>query len=148
MASLLGGGGLTAEQQKILDYTVKNAHGAQIVMAVEGGSKVSAGYIINSDATVIGMGGFTGIDNAPSVDLLAGWKASGKLAFVLGSEARGGGRGFPTGGAAGAPPGGFGGGFGQSGPAADRTKWVQQNCKTVPASAYGGTGTQTLYNCI
>jgi 4-amino-4-deoxy-L-arabinose transferase-like glycosyltransferase len=134
MSALRGNpdGGLTSAQQKILDYVVKNASGAQIVMAVEGGSKAASGYIINSDATVIGMGGFLGSDNAPSVDLLAGWKASGKLGFVLDS-------GMSR---------GFGGGSGQAGPSAQRTTWVKQNCKVVPASAYGGTSTQTLYNCV
>lgn len=153
-------GGLTADQQKVLDYAVKNADGAQIVLAVEGGAMASSGYIINSDATVIGMGGFMGSDNAPNVDQLTSWKASGKLGFVLGAAARGGfpggapggtaggpPGGFP-GGAAGGPPSGFGGGFGQSGASAVRTTWVQQNCKVVPASAYGGTGAQQLYDCL
>ncbi|SEP39532.1 ArnT family glycosyltransferase [Amycolatopsis saalfeldensis] len=126
-------GSLTAEQRKILDYAVKNAHGAQIVMAVEGGSMASSGYIINSDTTVIGMGGFSGTDNAPSVDLLNSWKAAGKLGFVLESE---GGRGMG------------GGGFGRGGASAERTTWVKQNCHAVPASAYGSTGTQTLYDCV
>jgi 4-amino-4-deoxy-L-arabinose transferase-like glycosyltransferase len=125
-------GSLTAEQQKILDYAVKNAHGAQIVMAVEGGSMASSGYIINSDATVIGMGGFSGTDNAPSVDLLKSWKAAGKLGFVLESESGRGG----------------GGGFGRGGESSARTTWVKQNCHAVPASAYGSTGTQTLYDCV
>jgi hypothetical protein len=53
------------------------------VLAVEGGAMLSSPYIINSDASVIGMGGFMGGDNAPSVDLLTSWKAQGKLGFVL-----------------------------------------------------------------
>jgi hypothetical protein len=85
------------------------------------------------------MGGFSGTDNAPSVDLLKSWKATGKLGFVLESdEGRGGG----------------GGGFGRGGESSARTTWVKQNCHVVPVSAYGGTetqsltGTQSLYDCV
>jgi hypothetical protein len=78
------------------------------------------------------MGGFSGTDNAPSVDLLKSWKAAGKLGFVLESESGRGG----------------GGGFGRGGESSARTTWVKQNCHAVPASAYGSTGTQTLYDCV
>ncbi|HEY0496724.1 MAG TPA: glycosyltransferase family 39 protein [Kutzneria sp.] len=126
-----GGSTLTAEDQKILDYVVKNAPDARIKLAVEGGAMASETFIVNSDVTVIGMGGFMGTDNAPSVDLLKQWQSEGSLGFVL------------TGGTDGA--GGFGGRGG--GIAQERTQWVQQNCKVVPAGAYGG-GTQTLYDCL
>ena len=140
--------GLTADDQKILDYVVKNAPNAKIKLAVEGGANASETYIVNSDATVIGMGGFMGSDNAPSVDLLKQWKSEGNLGFVLtsapnstGADARGG------------------------GVAQGRTQWVQQNCKVVPSSTYGVTasstsdqtggfgggrfgGAQTLYDCL
>lgn len=146
LTEIMGGmlGRLGAEQQKILDYAVKNAHGAEIVMAVEGGSMASSSYIIDSDATIIGMGGFSGVDNAPSVDLLTSWKAAGKLAFVLGSEPRSARR--PSAGT-GASPGGFSGGLAQLDASSARTTWVRSNCSAVPASAYGGTGTSTLYAC-
>ncbi|EWM12854.1 glycosyltransferase family 39 protein [Kutzneria sp. 744] len=121
-----GGSTLTAEDQKILDYVTKNAPDATVKLAVEGGAMASETFIVNSDVTVIGMGGFMGTDDAPSVDLLKQWQSQGHLGFVLE------GGGF----------GGRGGGVSQ-----ERTQWVQQNCKVVPASAYGG-GTQTLYDCL
>lgn len=150
-----GGGTLTAEQRKILDYVVKNAPNARIKLAIEGGSQASSAWIIGSDVTVIGMGGFMGSDDAPSVNQLATWTSDGQLRFVLGS------------GPAGGTPGGRagGGGFGRGGTAATaRNTWVQKNCTVVPPSAYGGTGqqsgggdgggfpgpgggTQTLYRC-
>ncbi|HTI23909.1 MAG TPA: glycosyltransferase family 39 protein [Kutzneria sp.] len=123
-----GGSTLTAEDKKILDYVVKNAPNAKIKLAVEGGAMASETFIVNSDVTVIGMGGFMGTDNAPSVDLLKQWQSEGSLGFVLAGGA-----------------GGFGGRGG--GVAQERTQWVQQNCKVVPASAYGG-GSQTLYDCV
>jgi hypothetical protein len=143
--------GLTAEQQRILNYVVANAPNARIKLAIEGTSNEAAPYIINSDVTVIGMGGFMGSDNAPSVAQLSSWVATGQLKFVLGS-ATGGGRG-----------GGFGGG-GSNSYASQRASWVSKNCTTVPASAYGGSssgsgnsgglaaifgggGAQTLYRC-
>jgi 4-amino-4-deoxy-L-arabinose transferase-like glycosyltransferase len=123
-----GGSTLTAEDRKILDYVTKNAPNAKIKLAVEGGAMASETFIVNSDVTVIGMGGFMGTDNAPSVDLLKQWQSEGSLGFVLAGET-----------------GGFGGRGG--GVAQERTQWVQQNCQVVPASAYGG-GTQTLYDCL
>jgi 4-amino-4-deoxy-L-arabinose transferase-like glycosyltransferase len=150
----IGGADLSPEQRRILDYATKNANGAQIVLAVEGGSMGSSSYIINSDQTVIGMGGFMGSDNAPSVQLLTEWKAQGKLGFVLGESAQRGGRQ--------ASPGGFGGMMGRSGAAQERTAWVEKNCTVVPPDVYGGTdpnsqasagaaqfgmGAQTLYQC-
>ncbi|MFI9388635.1 ArnT family glycosyltransferase [Kutzneria sp. NPDC052558] len=142
------GSGLTADDQKILDYVVKNAPNAKVKLAVEGGANASETYIVNSDVTVIGMGGFMGSDNAPSVDLLKQWKSEGNLGFVLTS-------------APGATTGARGGGV-----AEQRTQWVQQNCKVVPSSTYGVTasstsdqpaggfgggrfgGAQTLYDCL
>jgi 4-amino-4-deoxy-L-arabinose transferase-like glycosyltransferase len=142
-----GGDTFTADQQKLLDYVTKNAPNARIKLAVEGGARPSEAYIVHSDVTVIGMGGFMGGDDAPSVDLLKQWQSQGQLGFVLTSAAGGGGFG----------PGG--------GVAEQRTQWVQQNCKAVPSSAYGVTtsstsdqggfagggrfgGAQTLYDCL
>ncbi|GAA2802439.1 ArnT family glycosyltransferase [Crossiella cryophila] len=122
------GTALTAEQRKILDYANANSRGAQIVLAVEGGSMGASAFLINSDVTVIGMGGFSGGDPAPSVDQLSQWKAEGKLAFVL-SEG----------------PGGRGGRGGATG----RATWIEQNCTLVDPSGYGGTATgPRLYSCL
>jgi hypothetical protein len=145
-----GGGGfggrdsgeLTADQQKILDYAKSHSAGAQIVMAVEGGSQAASSYIIATDDTVIGMGGFGGQDPAPSVDQLSAWVHEGKLRFVL-VGSRGGGGGAPPPSAGGAPTTG-GGGFGgmRGGESTGRSTWIQQNCKSVLTA-----GGETLYEC-
>ncbi|WP_256333510.1 glycosyltransferase family 39 protein [Streptomyces sp. cf386] len=143
LGRLMGATGLTADQRKILDYAVENSGSARISLAVEGGANATSSFILDSDATVIGMGGFIGTDDAPSVDQLETWTGTGQLRYVLGSD----GRGF------GAMPGG-------SGDAASRrSEWISENCTEVAPSAYGGStdddsaatgmmgaGT-TLYDC-
>lgn len=81
---------LTADQQKILDYARAHSNGAQITLAVEGGAQAAATYIIATDDTVIGMGGFGGGDPAPSVDQLVNWVREGKIRFILEGAGRGG----------------------------------------------------------
>src|ERR1043166_1584894 len=76
-------GELTAEQRRILDYAKQRSGGAEITLAVNSPAMTTASYVIGSDDTVIGMGGFMGTDNTPSVGQLAGWVADGKLKFVL-----------------------------------------------------------------
>jgi 4-amino-4-deoxy-L-arabinose transferase-like glycosyltransferase len=155
---------LTTDEQKILDYAKAHASGAQIVLAIEGGSQAAANYIMATDETVVGMGGFGGGDPAPSATQLATWVREGKLRFILEGTGRGGrGAGGGRGGAAasggavgGAPQPGQGGdfpggdasngssqdgGFGR-GAATERTTWVEQNCKSVLT-----VSTQTLYEC-
>ncbi|MBP2330945.1 4-amino-4-deoxy-L-arabinose transferase-like glycosyltransferase [Kibdelosporangium banguiense] len=115
-------GTLSADQQKILDYAKAHSAGAEITMAVEGGAQAASPYIIATDETVIGMGGFSGRDPAPSADQLSTWVREGKLKFVLsGGPGRGGMRG------------------GQS---SDRSTWVEENCKSVLTA-----GNETLYEC-
>ncbi|MGV9375523.1 ArnT family glycosyltransferase [Nonomuraea sp. NPDC003707] len=123
-----GGGELTSDQRKILDHAVKNSGSARIKLAVEGGAMFASTFILGSDATVIGMGGFIGIDDAPTVRQLKDWTGSGQLRFVLGS--------------------GFGAMMGGS--STSRSQWIKANCAEVPAAAYGGsptTGGLTLYDC-
>ena len=111
-------------------------------------------YILNSDATVIGMGGFSGGDPAPTADQLAQWVNQGQLRFVLFSQRddhqRGGQR-----------NGGGMAGFGRSAAGEQRTQWLQQHCTAVNPTTYGGStqpqqnalpfgpfgGAQTLYDC-
>ena len=163
-----GDGTLTAEEQKILAYAVKNSPNARIKLAVAGSSMTAAPFIINSDDTVIGMGGFEGADNAPSVSQLAQWVSSGQLRYVLltngggfgGGNAGGGtaggaggnagaGGGFPGGaggsggGSVGGPGGGSGGGSGSTNYSEQRTQWVEQHCTAVDAGHYGGTTTSS-----
>ena len=123
---------LTAQDQQILAYVTRNAPGARIKLALEEPSMQAATWIINSDVTVIGMGGFMGTDNAPTTAQLSNWVATGQLKYVLAEQAGG----F----------GGFGGGRG-GGASAERASWVKQHCTVVSPSAYGGGTGQTLYQC-
>lgn len=141
-----GGGELTSEQRKILDYAVEHAPQARIKLAVEGGAMAASSFILGSDETVIGMGGFTSGDNAPSVDELKEWTKSGELRYVLGSDRNSGGRPGMT---------------GSANYSKQRSDWIADNCTKVPASAYGGTsskessgsamgfgaGADVLYDC-
>jgi 4-amino-4-deoxy-L-arabinose transferase-like glycosyltransferase len=127
--AMRGGGGpggretgtLTADQQKVLDYAKAHSAGAEITMAVEGGAQAASPYIIATDETVIGMGGFSGRDPAPSVDQLSTWVREGKLRFIL--------------------TGGRGGGM-RGGEGSDRSAWIEENCKLVLTA-----GTETLHEC-
>jgi 4-amino-4-deoxy-L-arabinose transferase-like glycosyltransferase len=132
-AGMSGGGELTEDQRRILDYAARNSDGAAITLAVNAPAMMAASYLIGSDETVIGMGGFGGTDDAPSVDQLARWSADGTLRFVTSSS----GGGFMS----------QGGGHMQQ-----RQEWIDQHCEKVDPSAYNGSaagmmGTSTLYDC-
>lgn len=139
-------GELTDSQRRILDYAKQHSQGAAITLAVDGSASMASSFIIDSDETVIGMGGFLGTDDSPSIGQLEQWTADGTLKFVLSSGSGG----------------GFGGGMmpGVSGGAAQqRQQWIQQHCTVVDPSAYGGQasspaqqqagpmGAQSLYEC-
>ncbi|MGW2835532.1 ArnT family glycosyltransferase [Streptomyces sp. NPDC001286] len=115
---------LTSDQRKILDFATKHSDGARITLAVEGGAQSAATFILNSDATIIGMGGFSGSDNAPSVQQLRKWTKDGELRYVLGSGSSGG-IGPMMGGKDSAP--------------SQRSTWINEHCTKVPAKEYGGT---------
>ncbi|GAA3873804.1 hypothetical protein GCM10023084_28470 [Streptomyces lacrimifluminis] len=121
-----GAGELTADQRKILQYAVKQAPDARIKLAVEGGALSASSFILGTDENVIGMGGFTNSDNAPSVAQLKEWTKNGELRYILGSDTNGGG------------PGGMSGGY-----AKQRADWIADNCTEVPASSYGGTSSES-----
>ncbi|WP_246292376.1 hypothetical protein [Lentzea indica] len=126
-----GGGNreLTDEQKRILKYAKEHGGGAEITLAVAGPAQAASPYIMGSDEVVIGMGGFSGSDNAPSVDQLQTWVTEGKLKFVLGGGDRMGGGG----------PGGR--------DSSGRQEWIKEHCSTVDPSAYGGGSTQMLMEC-
>jgi hypothetical protein len=94
-------------------------------MAVEGGAQAANTYIVATDETVIGMGGFDGRDPAPSTDQLTAWVRAGKLRFVL------------IGGLA-------GGGMGDDNRVIERSKWIEQHCKPVLTAIGEG---ETLHEC-
>jgi 4-amino-4-deoxy-L-arabinose transferase-like glycosyltransferase len=158
-------GTLTPQERNLLNYAQSHSSGAQIDLAVEGGAMPTEPYLLSSNDTVIGMGGFSGGDPAPTVSQLAQWVKSGQLHFVLissrGGFGRGGAqRGSQPGAKAQQPHGGMGG-FGRSVVAQQREQWVQKNCTVVNPKLYGGTpasanqpsfgpfggGTGTLYEC-
>jgi hypothetical protein len=119
---------LTAQQAKILAYAVANSGGHRITLAVEGGAMGAEAYLIHSDAVIVGMGGFSGQDPAPTVTTLAQWVRHGELRFVL---------------AAGHGAGGHGAGGSGGGVSALRRQWVQQHCAVVDPTAELSTGART-----
>ena len=111
-------------------WAVANSGTATITLAVQGGAMAAAPFLIHSDAAIVGMGGFSGQDPAPTVATLAQWVQQGRLRFVL------------------AGTGGFAGRRGRGGVSAQRTQWVQQHCATVDPASYGGADRAgTLYDC-
>ncbi|MFF0087055.1 ArnT family glycosyltransferase [Streptomyces canus] len=144
-----GGAGdakLTSDQRKMLDYAVKHSPKARIKLAVSGGATASNAFILDSDETVIGMGGFMGSDDAPSVAQLKKWTGDGELRYILGSD--------NSSGEAMMVPGM------SQGKATDRSDWISKNCTKVAASAYGASttsqqntgtaaifGASVLYDC-
>lgn len=136
---------LTAGQRKILDYAREHGDGTAITLAVDGNAMAASPYIMGAEDgdVVIGMGGFGGADNAPSVDQLRTWVADGTLRFVASSGGFGGG---PAGGG-GMPGGGMpGGGMSAT---QDRTSWLEEHCSEVDPSRYGGDADSetTLREC-
>ncbi|MCK2218635.1 glycosyltransferase family 39 protein [Actinomadura sp. ATCC 31491] len=140
-----GGAELSAEQRRILGYAVAHSGGARIKLAVDAPATSAAAYLMNSDATVIGMGGFMGSDPAPTAGQLDRWVKAGELRYVLSGSGSGPGRGGPGGG---------------QGAGAERAAWISGACAVVPATEYGGTtrsgtpdrrspfgGAQVLYRC-
>jgi hypothetical protein len=135
------GGNLTAEQSAILAYAQANSAGHRITLAVEGGAMAADAYLIRSDAVIVGMGGFSGQDPAPTAATLAQWVQEGQLRFVLVSD-RGQGAGSHS------AHGGSGSPGSEGGVTALRTQWVQQHCAIVSPSAYGASDRiQVLYDC-
>jgi 4-amino-4-deoxy-L-arabinose transferase-like glycosyltransferase len=142
-AGLAAGPGGGAVSAKLIAYLEAHRDGATWLVAVRGSDAAAAIILATGGIPVMGMGGFSGTDPAPTVAQLQQYVKQGKLHYVL------------TGGA-----GGFGGfGGGGAGNTSSVNSWVEQNCTMVPASAYGGSstsasssttgraGAETLYRC-
>ncbi|MGC7098607.1 ArnT family glycosyltransferase [Amycolatopsis lurida] len=116
---------LSQENRRILGYAKENGGGAEIVLAVERGSTATSPFLIHTDETVVGLGGYAGADPAPSPAQLSDWVAQGRLRFVLSSL-----------------------GQGPSAPAQqERAAWLDRECVLVDPAAYGGQPAQKLFNC-
>ncbi|MDR7300740.1 glycosyltransferase family 39 protein [Haloactinomyces albus] len=155
-----GGAGLSRQQQRIVDHVSEQAGDRTIPLATTGGAMRASGYIIHSDLTVVGMGGFTGADDAPTVAQLNRWQHTDQLGFVLLGGGPGGGMpgGFPGGARSGGQDGSASPGSGAagvpSGPerGGERAQWVRESCDLVEPAAYGGSensggSSVQLYDC-
>ncbi|MDQ2791599.1 MAG: glycosyltransferase family 39 protein [Actinomycetota bacterium] len=141
-------GDLTADQSKILAYAQANSGGHRITLAVEGGAMATETYLIHSDAMIVGMGGFSGQDPAPTVATLAQWVQQGQLRFVLADGHDVSGRGFAHRGASDGGTGSHGFAGGASAMSGLRARWLQQHCAVVNPSSYGAPDdSEVLYDC-
>jgi hypothetical protein len=121
--------GGSSDLTQVLTYTRSQGGGTVAVASQSGASQA----IIESGADVAGIGGFSGRESEPSVAWFADQVRQGNISWVL------------TGGQMG---GGFGG-DGRAGSSAVMTA-VANACTAVPASAYGGSDTESssgLYDC-
>ncbi|MFN8516502.1 MAG: glycosyltransferase family 39 protein [Chloroflexia bacterium] len=114
---------------QMIQWLIANRGSADYLLAVSSAQQASS-IIIETGQPVMATGGFSGGDPILTQASLEKLVADGTIRYFL----AGGGIG--------------GGGFGRGGSNSfSVTNWVAQNCTTVPASAWGGTGTSQLYAC-
>ena len=126
-----GGGagpGTGSADSALVSYLVAHQGNATWIVAVSS-AQSAASIELQTGLPVMGMGGFTGSDPAPTLAQLQQYIASGKLRYVL------------VGGGGG---GGFGGPGGQGGAASSVSSWVTSTCTAVD---YSGSGSSSLYDC-
>lgn len=148
--TLLGGGGaayvnfmnasprLSAGQRETLDYVLGHDASAPIQLAVEGGSYGADPYLVRSDARVVALGGYLGLDPAPTAPEFASWVHDGRVRFVQ----------LPAvflqmaGSRAGAVQG-------ESLPITERISWIARHCPPVPPAQIGPDAVQAgvLFDC-
>lgn len=110
-----------ALSSSLLSYLEQNRGNAKWIVAVQSAQLASSVIIASDGEPVMGMGGFTGSDPAPTVDELKSMIAKGEIRFFL--------------------LGGNGGAPGRGNSAA--TAYITSTCKVVDGSAYGGPSTNT-----
>jgi 4-amino-4-deoxy-L-arabinose transferase-like glycosyltransferase len=116
------GGGMGASlDSATLEYLVANQGSAKWIVAV-GNASTASQIELSTGEAVMAMGGFTGSDNAPTLEQLQALIASGDLRFVA--------------------AGGGGGGGRQAG-SSDVSSWVTSACTAVSVS---GSAT-SVYDC-
>lgn len=74
---------LSAGQREILAYTTAQDAHAPISLAVEGGTYGTDPFLLNTGARVVALGGYLGLDPAPTAGQLADWVRTGRVRFVL-----------------------------------------------------------------
>ena len=119
------GGDAGSVDSTLLQYLVANRGNSSWIVAVSSAQE-AASIELATGLPVMGMGGFTGSDPAPTLAQLQAYVASGRLRYVLV-----GGR-------------GFGGGFGGTGDAGSVDAWVTSTCTVVDSA---GTASGSLYDC-
>jgi 4-amino-4-deoxy-L-arabinose transferase-like glycosyltransferase len=141
----MAGNGNPTVNQALVDYLVANQGSARWIVAVNG-SQSAAAIQLAAQQPVMSMGGFNGTDDAPTLQQLQAYVASGEIRYVLlGGGAGPGGFGAGPGGGArgfGGGPGRLGGGT-QSGSQGVST-WVASRCVAVSVD---GSTTTGLYDC-
>jgi len=110
-------GTLSQSQQMLLEYLLANTDLDSYLFAVLSAQEASP-FIIESGRPVLTFGGFTGGDNAVSVEQLAQMVADGELRFVAGSQEL-------------------------SRRKAEIGAWVTENCSAVDVPSMAETGTPT-----
>lgn len=129
---------LSAGLRETLDYVLAQDSGAPIQLAVEGGSYGADPYLIRTDARVAALGGYLGLDPAPSAARLTDWVDDGRVRFVL----------LPAvflrmaGNRANAVAG-------QDFAITDRLRWIAGHCPPVPAARIGpdAASAGVLFDC-
>ncbi|HKS46943.1 MAG TPA: glycosyltransferase family 39 protein [Amycolatopsis sp.] len=74
---------LSAGQRQVLAYVTARDPNAPITLAVEGGTYGADPYLVNTGARVAALGGYLGLDPAPTAARLAAWVHAGRVRFVL-----------------------------------------------------------------
>jgi len=122
-----GWGRPTTVSQGLIDYLERHQGTATYLVAVDG-SEAAASFILQSGRPVIAMGGFTGLDPAPTLKDFEHLVTTGGVhyVYILGSTGGTGGRETTT---------------------AAVEAWVEKHGTVVPSAAYGGgSGDRTLYD--
>ena len=114
--------GTVTVSQGLVDYLERHQGSADYLVAVNG-SLTAASFILRTGQPVMAMGGFTGLDPAPTLGDFEHFVVTGRLHYAY-------------------IPGGGGGGSTGSSVAA----WIEKHGTVVPSAAYGGaSGDSLLY---
>ena len=132
---------LTAAQDRLLTYLTDHRDGARYLVATESWSAATP-YILDDEASVLPMGGFSGAADFPQPQQFRAMVTSGELHYVL---LTGRGMHFPGIRDAAQP----GKAATQTTDVSKITAAVTRHCRLVPATAYGAVPEETapLYQC-